>query len=348
MRDYRLKTQQKFERPYFSPITGSYEIDHWFASDTNKIGDVSLSNKHVQIYFTCININTRYLFMFPVARKAMKDTLECIKEIHKITPIKSIRSDTAVEYGTITNRNADFRLESKPMHVKPKPKPYERFFTAPRPPREERDPKNPLYLGTYTYVNNPMSKFLFDNGIRFYTAPSSHLNRNRIVDRAIRTIRDKIGENFMLAMDPNIVAQAVREYNHTPHSAFNHRFTPAQVQNNVDLEEYFIRERMYELEHVKELQRKEGLLDYKPGNILVIHFGEKNMGKVRRTFNRLAVFVRYDFGNVVCKVLGSEATTIDVNLPDVPPNTITIPIQFTKYLAPSRDDIPKEYHKLMF
>jgi hypothetical protein len=60
----------------------------------------------------------------------------------------------------------------------------------------------------------------------------------------------------------------------------------------------------------------------------------------------LAEFVRYDFGNVVCKVLGPEETTVEVNLPDVDADTITIPIQYTKYLASSRREVPEEYYKL--
>jgi hypothetical protein len=72
------------------------------------------------------------------------------------------------------------------------------------------------------------------------------------------------------------------------------------------------------------------------------------MKKVRRKFNRLAEFVRYDFGNVVCRVLGEGLTTVDVNLEDVDTDTITIPIQFTKYLASSKREVPEEYFKLAF
>jgi hypothetical protein len=53
IKDYKLKPLKKFKHPYFSPRTGSYEIDY-----TEVYND-----RWTRWYFVCININTKYLMM---------------------------------------------------------------------------------------------------------------------------------------------------------------------------------------------------------------------------------------------------------------------------------------------
>jgi hypothetical protein len=78
-----------------------------------------------------------------------------------------------------------------------------------------------------------------------------------------------------------------------------------------DLEEYYIRENMRRLDEVKQLQFAEGLFFYRPGDLLLIHVDtsktEMKLAKTRRAFNRLASFLGYDHGNVVCQVLFKKA-----------------------------------------
>jgi hypothetical protein len=81
---------------------------------------------------------------------------------------------------------------------------------------------------------------------------SPFLNKNRVVDRVIRTIRDGLGVKTNLWLNIKRMAGLVDDYNHTPHSAFYHLFTPFQVQFTRDLERYFIKENEYRLENVNE------------------------------------------------------------------------------------------------
>jgi hypothetical protein len=64
---------------------------------------------------------------------------------------------------------------------------------------------------------------------------------------------------------------------------------------------------MKRAEEVKEMQSAEGLFLYEPGDILLIHLDfskiQEKLNKTRRTFNRLAQFLAYDHGNVVCRIL---------------------------------------------
>jgi hypothetical protein len=100
------------------------------------------------------------------------------------------------------------------------------------------------------------------------------------------------------------MVELVDDYNHIFYFAFYHLFTPFQVQFTRDLERYFIKENEYRLQDINERQEEAGLRDYKPGNILLIHLDFAKTGskftKKRRTFNKLAKFIYYDFGNVKC------------------------------------------------
>jgi hypothetical protein len=53
-------------------------------------------------------------------------------------------------------------------------------------------------------------------GIELYLQPSKFVNKNRVLDKAIRTIRDKVGEDFSQFFKPAIVKSVMEEYNITP------------------------------------------------------------------------------------------------------------------------------------
>jgi hypothetical protein len=171
-----------------------------------------------------------------------------------------------------------------------------------------------------------------DNVTTFYSR-WKHTNKNRVVDRFIRTIRDAVGLETSLILNPNIVEEIVYIYNHTPHSAFLNRFTPYQAQNDPDLESWYIRRQQLELYKIQKLQLQE-LGSYKVGNILMIHVPKEKTGerfeKRRRNFDELGIFVRYVHGNVMVTRMKNK-------------NVIVLPIFYTKFLADSLKDLSKEY-----
>jgi hypothetical protein len=211
---------------------------------------------------------------------------------------------------------------------------------------DTKDKIKNVCLGPAVCRPNLFTSFLAMAGIELYLQHSKFVNKNRVIDRVIRTIRDKVGENHMMFYRFDIVKGAVDEYD-TPHSAFNYEFTPKEVQMHKDLEEYYIRENMRRLDEVKVLQFTEGLLFYRPGDILLIHVDfkktDQKLAKTRRTFNHLATFLGYDHGNIVCKVI--YKTTLKSRIFE---NTITIPIYYTKFVAESFKEITKPYLKLYF
>jgi hypothetical protein len=86
----------------------------------------------------------------------------------------------------------------------------------------------------------------------------------------------------------------------------------------------------------------DNLKNYGPGNILLIHLDFAKTGskiiKKQRTFNKLAKFISYDFGNVKCHVYNVIKKHIK--------NPITIPIYYTKYIAENERSIPQKYKEL--
>jgi hypothetical protein len=104
---------------------------------------------------------------------------------------------------------------------------------------------------------------------------------------------------------------------------------------------------MYELETVKEKQSINDLFKYKTGNVLMIHLDDSKtkdkMLKIRRQFNKLAVFVEYSFGNVECRVITHERNSDQLVLKPV----ITIPIQYTKFVSSDINGIPEKFQQLI-
>jgi hypothetical protein len=174
-------------------------------------------------------------------------------------------------------------------------------------------------------------------------------NKNRIIDRAIHTIRDMLGEGKYLFFFPDIVSEAVDEYNHRPHQAFNYEFTPAEVQSHKALEECFIRDNIVRAQEMHKKQETSGFLMYRPGNILLVHIDMTKTGipratKRRATFNRFAEFIGYERGNVCCKVLEKQ---IAEGVSIFWKSQIILPIYYTKYVCENRAKIPFTFQSLI-
>ncbi|KAA6362648.1 MAG: hypothetical protein EZS28_041825 [Streblomastix strix] len=82
--DYQIKPLSKLNRPYYSPQFGSWEIDLVFSMDEHII-------RANQIYLFCININTKYLVVFPLRDKSagqIKNALQILVKNYNVTNIR--------------------------------------------------------------------------------------------------------------------------------------------------------------------------------------------------------------------------------------------------------------------
>jgi hypothetical protein len=84
--DYKLKPLQKLFRPYYSPKLGSYEVDVVFGSDPK------YKNVYT-IYLFCININTKYLYIYKLNSKKRRDIIEALQKLVSSTFVTNIRGD---------------------------------------------------------------------------------------------------------------------------------------------------------------------------------------------------------------------------------------------------------------
>jgi hypothetical protein len=184
------------------------------------------------------------------------------------------------------------------------------------------------------WISRRVLNFLEKVGINYYFTNKQFTNRNRVVDRVIRTLRDMfdnaVGIDAKHAMlNPEFMDEIVETYNTTKHSAFKNKFTPEQVQNNPSAEIIFIRKHMIQLEEVKKKQFQQDFSKYQEGNIILINIPDKyNLvkKKKRRNFQYLAEFVRYQNGNVVCSLLTEDNSFINGE-------EIVVPIYHTKYIC---------------
>ena len=189
--------------------------------------------------------------------------------------------------------------------------------------------------GGFASKKDGLPEFYKRNKIKTYFQSSKFTYHNKIVDGVIRTLRDAMGlDSFKLA-DENLMSQLVSYYNDSYHKSIG--MTPREMQENEELEWEYIRKMDRKLNERLHKQAIEGLHNYKPGNVLLIHLDKSKTNmkfdKHRRNFEELAVFVRYEHGNVICTLIKPYPNT----------NTIEIPIYFTKYVSKDINSIPMNY-----
>jgi len=167
------------------------------------------------------------------------------------------------------------------------------------------------------------------NGIKLHWSGSPHTNHVRIVDRVMKTFRDALGPDYdnTLFEDYPTVKQLKDYYNDTPHKSLKidgQYFTPTDFMEEPELEFIYIRQCHKKLKKVEENLKQKGLLDMKPGYIVQVamSFGKtkKSFMKKRRTFNTLAMFMKYQNGNAVIRVLHP----MEDEYTDVPLYTVNI------------------------
>jgi hypothetical protein len=189
--------------------------------------------------------------------------------------------------------------------------------------------------GGFASKKDGLPEFYKRNKIKTYFQSSKFTYHNKIVDGVIRTLRDAMGlDSFKLA-DEDLMSQLVSYYNDSYHKSI--KMTPREMQENEELEWEYIRKMDRKLNERLHKQAIEGLHNYKPGNVLLIHLDKSKTSmkfdKHRRNFEELAVFVRYEHGNVICTLIKPYPNT----------NTIEIPIYFTKYVSKDINSIPMNY-----
>lgn len=169
-------------------------------------------------------------------------------------------------------------------------------------------------------LNSKRLKDFFNKyNIKYYSNPSPYINKNRVVDRAIRTIRSAFDNlnisNLSLKQHRNIMQEIVAMYNNSVHKSTG--LKPIEMTFEQELD--YIKNKDRELQQQMKKQHDEGLYDYEPGDDLIVYLptGKTNVYSKQIYEKIYAKFINYTHGNVVVKYEN---------------NYITVPIYLTKRL----------------
>ena len=192
--------------------------------------------------------------------------------------------------------------------------------------------------GESAFKSQTVSSLLKRHNINFLWNDGKFTNHNRMVDCVIKTIRNAIAYR---EITPEQLKQIVNYYNNTYHRSID--CTPAEMQENPDLEYQYIRWCEQKLNQVLTLQDNYGLTKYEKGNILLVHLDKgktHNKFEKRRTYyDRLGEFMNYENGNVKIKLL----TPVMIGARFV--FEVVVPSYHTQFLAKNKQSIPEEYIK---
>ena len=285
--DYRIN--KKLMKPTYATHPYSYEIDIMFVQHPQ------FQKRYLKQYLVCINVNTRYLFMFPIQDKTEKSIIKALKQLLSQTKVTYIKCD-----------------------------------------------------GERGFNSKAITDFFKTNNIKTFISDSKYTYKLKIVDRVIRTIRDAMGLDPYWLANENLMSQLVNYYNNTKHVSlklrdptFNKKwnyYTPAEMQNNIDLEWSYIRK--MDRKYLKVINEINKYCDYKPGNVLLIHLNLSKTSakheKQRRKFSNLAIFKEFKNGNAIVDLLRPYSFM---------KSYIEIPLMNTRYLCENVDKIPDNYIK---
>ena len=158
-----------------------------------------------------------------------------------------------------------------------------------------------------------MLKYFEDNNISVYSNSSPYINKNKIVDRAIRTIRDMYynqTEDKIIDTQKqhNILKQLVTIYNNTYHKSIGK--APSEMTYKDELN--YIKSKQKLVKEINRKYNKDNIPSYEYGDPLLIYLNtsKTNDGfkKRRGNYNVQGTFVEYDHGNVVANVNDKNIT----------------------------------------
>lgn len=165
------------------------------------------------------------------------------------------------------------------------------------------------YDGELALNSIEMKEFWQSMNINFYSSTSKFTNKNRIVDRFIRTLRDlyfnSVGDKKLSYENQHdLMQQIVTFYNNTEHSSTG--MTPAEMTYEHEYKYIETMTRMDKMQRQKQI--KEGLYNLKNGDKIKVYLDmsktSEGFFKKRGNYVHDATFIEYRHGNVICDVNG--------------------------------------------
>jgi hypothetical protein len=104
--DYKLEPLKKFQRPYFSPKLGSWEIDICYAPDPQ-------FKNQATYYLFCININSKFLEIFKLDNMTIKSIKRALQSLINNQFVSNIRGDG--QFANLSIPNIKIYSNSEPF-----------------------------------------------------------------------------------------------------------------------------------------------------------------------------------------------------------------------------------------
>lgn len=181
---------------------------------------------------------------------------------------------------------------------------------------------NLRFDGESAIDNDEMKNFFFKRGVNVFCSSSPYTNKSRIVDRFIRTLRDKYciveanyrrsHKKFNYDIQHNLLQQIVAIYNNKYHRGIGMK----PVEMDHEKENLYIRFKKLQLKAVQDKQERAGLHNLVAGQPVKIFLDQKKteetFKKKRGNFNRDANFLQYKNGNAIVKCDNNEIVEIPI------------------------------------
>ena len=164
-----------------------------------------------------------------------------------------------------------------------------------------------------------MQQFYKQHNIKCYSNSSPYINKNRVVDRVIRTIRTAIDnymfnngiEHLSVASHRKLMRQIVAIYNNTKHNSTGLKPIEMTFQQELD----YIKNKERELKLQMAKQDQNGLLNYEPDDELLIYLPSGKTDKFSKKhiyYSTPAIFIKYSHGNVIAQLEDESIVEVPV------------------------------------
>jgi hypothetical protein len=218
--------------PVFSNTVNNFQMDMMFLTQ------YKTQNFGYHIVLICIDISTRYLFVYLLKNKDIDSILDAM------------------------NMFADDVYNKTGEHI-----------------------RKLAFDEESSFLSKRFSAFVDEEQITI-DVNNSKKHRLSIVDRAIKSMRDKLNKFFVLNQsfvwfhkDPklNIITQLTKNYNKTEHKAFGNEFSPKEVMSNPILQNYFRQNKIDEYEEI--LDSKESKDNLQIGDTVRVQINKNTFEK---------------------------------------------------------------------
>ena len=325
--------KKKFQRPTFAFTPDTWEMDHLHGRPVQSGGKTLM----VASYLVFINVNTKYLYLFPVQTKEANETFNVIKKFTELEfehfghKVKLIKCD------------GDAGFESAMQLIMTEQSKYENQMDYELVPDENYVP--PQRRRGRRKKNEGMIQKLVPKkidyhplyGVSFHVSSSKFTFHNKIVDSVMRTLRNALGPNRQNYWDGEhdvLIQQLAYYYNNTWHKSI--KMTPLEMHTQREKEWEFIRRKTEKLNEVKQRLYENGYYGFQPGDEVLVYLDtsktKHRFNKRRRNFDHLSLFQRYEDGHAIVLVTFRKDDEINEGEDEILEGDVevAVPIYFIK------------------